>query len=175
MPSVRWGERALPRAWRVEETEGALGFATQQELLAVVAGWRPAGQAVVLLADRFYGTPAMIRWCRDRGWDYRLRLKGNLLARWGATKTTTGALALSGGHYFEAVALTGQRVTTNSGVIRDPGHAEPWIIAMSAKPGYLTTLGYTARWGIAPMVSDFKSRGFGLEQTHLRYPDRLAS
>ena len=47
---------------------------------------------------------------------------------------------------------------------------------MSAKPGYLTTLGYTARWGIAPMVSDFKSRGVGLEQTHLRYPDRrLAS
>ena len=24
------------------------------------------------------------------------------------------------------------------------------------------------------MFSDFKSRGFGLQQTHLRYPDRLA-
>ena len=24
------------------------------------------------------------------------------------------------------------------------------------------------------MFSDFKSRGFGLEQTHLRYPDRLS-
>jgi hypothetical protein len=174
MLSVRWGERALPLAWRVAETNGAIGFATQQELLAVVAGWRPADQAVILLADRCYGTPAMIRWCRERGWDYRLRLTGNLLARWGAARTTTGALALSGGHYCEAVALTGQRVITNLGIIRDPGHAEPWIIAMSAKPGYLTTLGYAARWGIEPMFSDFKSRGFGLEQTHLRYPDRLA-
>ncbi|MBV9481121.1 MAG: hypothetical protein JO249_10255 [Acidobacteria bacterium] len=81
---------------------------------------------------------------------------------------------MSGSHYFEAVALTGQRVTTNIGVIRDPGHAEPWIIAMSVKPGYLTTLGYANRWGIEPMVSDFKSRGFGLEQTHIQYPDRLA-
>src|SRR4051794_1026313 len=45
---------------------------------------------------------------------------------------------------------------------------------MSAKPGYLTTLGYAARRGIEPMFSDFKSRGFGLQQTHLRYPDRLA-
>jgi Transposase DDE domain len=174
MLSVRWGERALPLAWRVAETEGAIGFATQKELLEAVAGWLPADQAVILLADRFYGTPAMIRWCRDRRWDYRLRLKGNLLVRRSATKTTTGALALSGGHYFENVALTGQRVTTNIGIIRDPGHAEPWIIAMSAKPGYLTTLGYAARWGIEPMFSDFKSRGFGLEQTHLRYPDRLA-
>ena len=140
----------------------------------MVAGWLPADLGVVLLADRFYGTPAMIRWCRDQGWDYRLRLKSNLLARWGTTKTTTGDLALSGGHYFEAVALTGQRVTTNIGIIRDPGHAEPWIIAMSAKPGYLTTLGYADRWGIEPMFSDFKSRGFGLEQTHIQYPDRLA-
>jgi hypothetical protein len=63
---------------------------------------------------------------------------------------------------------------TNIGIIRDPGHAEPWIIAMSAKPGYLTTLGYAERWGIEPVFSDFKSRGFGLEQTHLQYPDRLA-
>ena len=45
---------------------------------------------------------------------------------------------------------------------------------MSVKPGYLTTLGYADRWGIEPMFSDFKSRGFGLEQTHLRYPGRLA-
>jgi hypothetical protein len=36
---VRWGERALPLAWRVAETEGAIGFATQGELLEVVAGW----------------------------------------------------------------------------------------------------------------------------------------
>jgi hypothetical protein len=94
MLSVRWGERALPLAWRVAETEGAIGFATQQELLEVVARWRPAGQAVILLADRFSGTAEMIRWCREPGWDYRLRLKGNLVARWGATRTTTGALAL---------------------------------------------------------------------------------
>src|SRR6201998_788206 len=72
MLSVRWGERALPLAWRVEETEGAIGFATQQELLAVVAGWLPAGQTVVLLADRFYGTPAMIRWWRGPVWAERL-------------------------------------------------------------------------------------------------------
>ena len=174
MLSVRWGERALPLAWRVAETEGAIGFATQQELLEVVAGWLSVGQAVILLADRFYGTPEMICWCGDRGWDYRLRLKGNLVARLGATRTTTGALALSGGHYFENILLTGKRITTNLGIIRDPGHTEPWIIAMSAKPGYLTTLGYAARWGIEPILSDFKSRGFGLQQTHLRYPDRLA-
>ena len=47
MLSVRWGERALPLAWRVAQTEGAIGFATQQELLEVVAGWLSVGQAVI--------------------------------------------------------------------------------------------------------------------------------
>ncbi|MCF3948973.1 transposase [Acidiphilium iwatense] len=66
-------------------------------------------------------------------------------------------------------------ISTNIGIIRDPGHAEPWICrAMSAKPGYLTTLDYAKRWGIEPMFSDFKSRGFGIEQTQIQYPNRVA-
>ena len=59
---MRCGERALPLAWRVPETEGAIGFATQQALLEVVAGWLSVGQPVILLADRFYGTPELISW-----------------------------------------------------------------------------------------------------------------
>ena len=50
----------------------------------------------------------------------------------------------------------------------------PWIVAMSDKPGYLTTLDYARRWGIEPMFSDFKSRGFGLDDTQIRYAPRLA-
>ena len=43
MLSVRRGERVLPLAWRVEETEGAIGFADQREPArrrANVAAWR---------------------------------------------------------------------------------------------------------------------------------------
>jgi hypothetical protein len=173
MLSVRWGERALPVAWRVEDTDGAIGFAVQQDLLDAVRGWLPAGTRVVLHGDRFYGTPDLIKWCQDYGWDYRLRLKGNLQTWIGSRKTTTGDLALSGTHYFENVALTGKRVSTNIGIIHDPGHAEPWIIAMSAEPSYLSTLEYSRRWGIEPMFSDFKSRGFGIQDTQIQYPDRL--
>jgi hypothetical protein len=181
MLSVRWGERALPVAWRVEETDGAIGFAVQRDLLDAVRRWLPAGMRVTLHGDRFYGTPDLIRWCQDYGWDYRLRLKGNLLT-WsnaerpsgtGPRKATTGDLSLSGTHYFPNVALTAKRVSTNIGIIHDAGHPEPWIIAMSAEPSYLSTLDYSRRWGIEPMFSDFKSRGFGIQDTQIQYPDRL--
>jgi hypothetical protein len=72
------------------------------------------------------------------------------------------------------VPLTARKATTPIGVIHDPDHAEPWIIAMAATPGYLKTLEYSARWAIEPMFSDFKSRGFGVEDTQIQHPDRLA-
>ena len=173
MLALRWGERALPLAWRVAATEGAIGFDTQRALLEAVARWLPEKAGVRLLGDRFYGTADLIGWCQGRGWDYRLRLKGNLVVFDATGKTTTGQCARDRVYYLEDVELTGRRAPTHIGIIQDPGHAEPWIIAMSEKPGYLRTLEYSARWGIEPMFSDFKSRGFGIEDTQLRYADRL--
>jgi hypothetical protein len=170
MLALRYGERALPLAWRVETTEGAIGFSTQKALLETVAPWLPAGASVRLMGDRFYGTADLIGWCQDRGWGYRLRLKGNLVVFDGTTKTTTGACAGDRLFCLEDVDLTGKRARTHIGIIQDPGHAEPWIIAMSEKPSYLATLEYSGRWGIEPMFSDFKSRGFGVGDTQIRYP-----
>jgi hypothetical protein len=115
----------------------------------------------------------------ERGWDYRLRLKGSLrVSIPGQAGSARVADLARTRPYLTGVELTAQRVRTNIGTIHDPGHEEPWVVAMSAKPGYLTTLDYARRWGIEPMFSDFKSRGFsrgfGLDATQIRYPDRLS-
>lgn len=183
MLALRHGERALPLAWRVEATKGPIGFGVQKDLLEAVAPWLPEGVPVCLMADRFYGTADLISLCQGLGWDYRLRLKGNLVVGSAnrsrfrhdrGRKTKTGALADDRVFAFEGVQLTARKATTNIGIMRDPGHQEAWIIAMSDKPGYLTTLDYSKRWGIEPMFSDFKSRGFGIEDTQIQHPDRLA-
>jgi hypothetical protein len=172
MLAVRYGERALPVLWRVEE--GAIGFAVQKALLDAAVPLLPEGADVCLMADRFYGTADLISLCQDREWDYRIRLKGNLVVRDTGERTTTGQLAKDRLFALENVQLTAKKATTNIGVIHDPDHAEPWIIAMSATPGYLKTLDYSARWAIEPMFSDFKSRGFGVEDTQIQHSDRLA-
>ena len=174
MLAVRYGDRALPVLWRVAVTDGAIGFAVHKELLDAVASVLPEGGEVCLMADRFYGTADLISECQNRQWDYRLRLKGNLVVRDAEGRTTTGQLAEDRVFALENVQLRAKRATTNLGVIHDPDHAEPWIIAMSATPGYLKTLDYSARWASEPMFSDFKSRGFGVEDTQIQHPDRLA-
>jgi Transposase DDE domain len=179
MLALRFGERAMPLAWRVEETAGAIGLAQQRALLDRLAAWLPSGVAegagVLVLADRFYGTPGLVAACAARGWDYRLRLKGSLRVFVPGHAASVRVADLAKAQpYLTGVALTAaRRVRTNIGVIHDPGHEEPWIVAMSDRPGYLTTLDYARRWGIEPMFSDFKSRGFGLDDTQIRYPDRL--
>jgi hypothetical protein len=53
MLAVRHGERALPLLWRVEATEGAIGFAVQKVLLDAAVPLLPEGVEVCLMADRF--------------------------------------------------------------------------------------------------------------------------
>jgi hypothetical protein len=62
---------------------------------------------------------------------------------------------------------------TNLGILHEAGHPEPWIIAMDCAPTRATVLDYAARWAIEPMFSDFKGRGFDLEDSQLEHADRL--
>lgn len=175
MLALRIGGRALPVAWRVVATQGAIGFEVQKDLLTAALAWLPPGAKVCLMADRFYGTANLIALCQGHDWDYRIRLKGNLSVKSrGRPKTTTSQLAKDKVFALSDIYLTAHDVPTHLGIVQDPGHSEPWIIAMPAKPGYLTTMDYSARWAIEPMFSDFKSRGFGLEDSQISYPDRLS-
>jgi len=78
MVSLRVGARALPLAWCMKKTQGAIGFREQRAALATVAALLPEGVRPTLMGDRFYGSPALITWCRDKGWNWRLRCKQDL-------------------------------------------------------------------------------------------------
>lgn len=67
-----------------------------------------------LLGDRFYGTADLIGWCQEHDWDYRLRLKGNLVVFDAAGKTTTGQCAKDRVYCLTDVELTGGRAPTSA-------------------------------------------------------------
>lgn len=174
MVAARIGGRALPLAWVVRKTEGAIGFSDQRRLLEAVAEWLPDGVRPVLMGDRFYGSPDLIAWCAGRGWDWRLRLKGCLLVYDRDGGETTLQDCFKRGEWMLAdVTLTEKRVASHVAMIHDAGHAEAWMIAMSQAPTSYRALDYGLRWGIEAMFSDAKSRGFNLEDSHLRLAERI--
>jgi len=134
MVAVRLGGRALPLAWQVKETQGAIGFAEQRAALEAAARLLPADAKPVLMGDRFYGSPDLIAWCSGQGWDWRLRLKQDLLVFEDGGETTLAACFRRGEHRLRDIALTGKRVRTNVAMVHEAGHPEPWIIALSQAP-----------------------------------------
>jgi hypothetical protein len=104
----------------------------------------------------------LIAFVAAQGWDYRLRLKGNVLVFIKGCKSRLDQHAAGTLPYLHDIQLTHRRVTTNIGTIYDPGHDEPWFIAMLDKPGFLTTLDYSERRGIEPMFSDCTSCCHGI-------------
>jgi len=173
MVSMRVGERAIPVAWKVKEVKGNIGFDDQERLLDAVFSMMPEGVDILLAADRFYGTAMLIGWCQQQGWRYRIRLKDNLILFHEGGEITTGEAAKANMTAVTNAALNESGVTTHIGILHEQGHKEPWIIAMSELPSKARILDYGMRWGIEPMFSDFKSRGFGITKTQLQHAERI--
>lgn len=173
MVSLRVAERALPVVWKVVETQGPIGFSTQKILLDAAKEMMPEGIPVLLSADRFYGTSALVDWCQQAQWHYRIRLKSNLIFEHEEGEITAGEAALCKLSSLENACFHQTNVRTNIGILHESGHPEPWIIAMDCLPSQYKVLDYGMRWGIECLFSDFKSRGFSLTKTHLRHPDRI--
>ena len=140
----------------------------------------PDGISVLLLGDRCYGQASLIAFCRSSGWDYRLRLKENLKVfnEDGDEASLADLVPVEKKGrkelYLKNIYLTEQRVQTNLSILQEPGHAEPQLLACGTEPNYYKTLDYGMRWGCEAMFSDFKTRGFGLEDTKLERTDRVA-
>jgi hypothetical protein len=120
MVSARVGGRALPLAWRVKQTQGAIGFAEQREALQAVQAMLPEGLTPVLMGDRFYGSPDLIAWCQTQGWDWRLRLKQDLLVFEDGGETTLAECFARGAHRLTGVKLTHKRVPSHVAMIHEP-------------------------------------------------------
>ena len=156
--------------WRPKAPSGLIVL---NELLDHVSGWVPEETAITLLADRFYGTSALVSWCQDHGWDYAIRLKGNLIFH-----TCGGEITPADAHELKLTelkdaAFNKTNIKTNIGILKEEGHPEPWFIAMSADPSKEKVLAYGQIRGIEAMFSDFKSKGFGMTNTQLKDPKRI--
>jgi hypothetical protein len=105
----------------------------------------PNSVKIILMADRFYGTPALIALCQEFGWRYRIRMKGNLILKHLDGIISTGELIKLNQQFVTDAFLNDSGVKTNIGVIKEEGRSEPWIIAMDCNPSTNKVLDYGMR------------------------------
>lgn len=174
MMSARVGERALPLFWIVKRTAGNIAIKEYLPLLDMLKSCTPEGADVLVLGDRFYGSPELIKACQTSGFRYRFRLKGNLTLTHQGGELHVEDISRLGCAGIVDADLCNSGVRTNIGYVHDKGHKEAWFIAMDDLATRATTLDYGLRWGIEAMFADFKSRGFHFEDTHLQRADRIS-
>lgn len=149
------------------------GLNIQKQLLESALTLIQEGTDICLTADRFYGTSALINWCKTQEWQYRIRLKSNLIFQHEGGEITPRGVHQLKLNLLENAHFNKIDISTNIGTLHEPNNPEPWFIAMDCKPSQYKVLDYGMRWGIEFMFSDFKSRGFGITQTHLKHADRI--
>ena len=172
MVSVRINNRGLPLFWHTEQTAGNIATSKYLDLLDKVYDAMPENANVLLMADRFFDASALINKCMEYNWGWRIRLKQGRILVQEEGEITAGEL-MKTNPYSQIQATIGNNTSTYVGGIHEKGHAEAWIIAMDQPPNKIRTLDYGLRWGIEAMFSDFKTRGFNLENTHILRSDRL--
>ncbi|MGB0720601.1 MAG: transposase, partial [Bdellovibrionales bacterium] len=93
--------------------------AAQKEMLDAALRFISEGANVMLVADRFYGTAALIGWCQKADWQYRIRLKSNLtIGHEGGEIRTGEAVKLCPEGVVDA-QLYGSGVRTNIGFLHE--------------------------------------------------------
>ncbi len=179
MLSLYYRKRAIPLVWQMLSHNGSSHFRERQAILTHLASLVPPGSSVLILGDREFGGAEMIRSIAEQGWDYCLRVKGDL------------ALYLNTGHWVyvrDLAPAPGTSYCLTDVIFTRKGHVgpihfalacdedsdDPWFIATNLVPSRRILHFYAQRFGCEQLFSDIKARGFHIDLSHLQDPQRFS-
>jgi hypothetical protein len=180
--AIAYRKRALPLAWSIHR--GRKGHIQAQEQIALLryvhSLLRTRRRAPVwVLGDSGFQSVRFLRWLRQRGWQFVVRVTGQVcVSTAGQPWRRLADLDLKPGEtrVLGWVRLTQQH---NYGWLYlvahwAHGHDEPWYL-VTTQPNPRQALRYYAvRMWTEEMYGDMKGHGFDLEATHLRDTARLS-
>ena len=165
------------------ERSGIRRLPRDESLLLVLRSMVPAGQRVILLADRGFGRTELARFCQRHGFDYVIRIQPNVHVR---CASFTGKLLDYPVHkgickLLRGVAYRSHHPVEQNIVVRwvwdlPPRRDECWFLmsSLTAGPARISRL-YGQRMTIEELFRDHKSKrnGWSLRDTKITRADRL--
>jgi Transposase DDE domain len=174
-------KRVIPLVWLVYKgSKGHSGLDKQLELLNQVAALLPTDATVIITGDAEFDGTGVIEWLKAHPkWHYALRTAKNITVSLDP-QTETQALADLAPAQGQETFLTGVRFThhqvgpVNIAILWDEAEQEHFYLVTDADTLTQAQSWYRRRYRVETLFSDSKSRGFGLDKSGLRHPDRLA-
>lgn len=173
--AVPFRGRAIPVAAMILEGPKATSATELQQLLKAAAPALPSRATIVVVGDREFGNIPAIKVIRSRGWHFCLRFKKHtwFYDRCGAEWQAQDAFAARRRTLWPDVHITLQHYgPVQCALAWQEGEEAPWVLVSDLPAKGLRRI-YRQRMRIEEMFSDLKGRGFDLEATRLRDPDRI--
>jgi hypothetical protein len=174
--------RATPLAWRTVKKSKLKNRRTRYELEMVerIYDFVPRGTRVTWLGDRAFGYQDMCKALSERGFDYILRFRENLLVEHSDRPALpASAYVPQNGRVcmLETPKLTGDRSEVPAAVfVKRKGMKESWCLVTSLKDTRASDVvaSYARRFTIEETFRDTKDITFGmsLRSTHIRDENR---
>jgi hypothetical protein len=180
MLSVFYRKRALPLVWKVLPHPGSSGYLDWAEMLSHLADLVPENAQLVLLADREFGQPELVKLLGGYEWDYCLRVKSNYwvyLSEAGMWFQLSELAPAAGGQRFlNGLGFTHSKALAwvNFALARAKDGDDPWFIVTNLPASQRVLREYARRFACEELFSDIKSRGFNLENSQLQHRDRFS-
>jgi Transposase DDE domain len=179
--------RSVPLCWASCEKHVYDGHrsrnAFEESLLLVLRSMIPAGQKVILLADRGFGRTELARFCQRHGFDYVIRIQPNVHVRCGSYTGKLSDYPVYKGicKLLRSVAYRAHHSVTQNIVVRwvrglPAKRDECWFLmsSLTAGPARISQL-YGQRMTIEQLFRDHKSKrnGWSLRDTQVKTAARL--
>ena len=176
--SVLYQKRALPVGWQVVVGEkGHLSDTQHQQLVVQIAKRLPQGREVIFLGDGEFDGAGLLSALTAQGWQFVCRTAKNAVVWEGESDLRLSWLNIEPD---ETLELENVFVTQDGfGPLLcvahwEAGYDRPLYLLSNLELGQEAVYWYKKRFQIETFFSDQKSRGFGLDKSHLSDPERLA-
>lgn len=180
MVSVYYKSRAVPLAWVVYK--GKKGHSSQQTQLALfqtVKALLPKTSSVILLGDGEFDGSQVIAWLKtETTWQFVCRTDKTNLIWYQNQWISLEQLPLAAGQeiFLSQVLLTQahQVGPVNILVVWNEAKNCHWFFVTNMETAKTAKKWYTKRFATETLFSDFKGRGFHLDDTRLWKPERVS-
>jgi hypothetical protein len=179
MLSVYYKSRALPFAWLTfKGRKGHSSQATQLELFKRVKALLPENVPVILLGDGEFDGSEVVEWFETEAkWQYVCRTDHSNLIFYQGRWIALDQLPFKPGQeaFLEKVLFTkaNQIGPVNILVVWHETKECHWFFVTNVETATEAKAWYTKRFTTETLFSDFKSRGFNLDDTGLWHPERV--
>lgn len=176
--SVRYKSRAIPICWlSFKGKKGHSSQALQLKLINLVNSYLVPGCQAIFLGDGEFDGSDVVTWLESQAaWRYVCRTAKDTKVFYEGHWTALQDLPLTPGQddFFQQVLFTQQHQVgpVNIMALWNAKEQEHWFFVTDFETLAEGKRWYGKRFTIETLFSDVKSRGFNLQKSHLKHPDR---